>query len=108
MVTTIKKYCKTFNIEVNNEIFVLHMVQSITIKKYTAGISLSSLICLAGTIQSLAIALVVEHRPSGWAVGWNSRLFAPLYSVSTFSIKYIIMVNQSNYKYMLITTNSWF
>ncbi|MBA0623863.1 hypothetical protein Godav_009298 [Gossypium davidsonii] len=57
-----------------------YVLQSITIKKYTAEISLSSLICLAGTIQSLAIALVVEHRPSGWAVGWNSRLFAPLYS----------------------------
>ncbi|GMI82909.1 Usually multiple acids move in and out Transporters 20 [Hibiscus trionum] len=57
-----------------------YVLQSITIKKYTAEISLSSLICLAGTIQSLAIALAVEHHPSGWAVGWNSRLFAPLYS----------------------------
>lgn len=57
-----------------------YVLQSITIKKYPAGISLSSLICLAGSIQSLAIALAVEHHPSGWAVGWNSRLFAPLYS----------------------------
>ncbi|XP_039041637.1 WAT1-related protein At4g08290-like [Hibiscus syriacus] len=57
-----------------------YVLQSITIKKYTAEISLSSLICLAGAIQSLAIALAVEHHPSGWAMGWNSRLFAPLYS----------------------------
>ncbi|XVF39367.1 hypothetical protein PTKIN_Ptkin01aG0029100 [Pterospermum kingtungense] len=57
-----------------------YVLQSITIKKYPAEISLSSLICLAGAIQSLAIALAVEHHPSGWAVGWNSRLFAPLYS----------------------------
>ncbi|KAE8701763.1 WAT1-related protein [Hibiscus syriacus] len=57
-----------------------YVLQSITIKKYTAEISLSSLICLAGTIQSLAIALAVEHHPSGWALGWNARLFAPLYS----------------------------
>ncbi|KAK8692232.1 hypothetical protein V6N13_075705 [Hibiscus sabdariffa] len=57
-----------------------YVLQSITIKKYTAEISLSSLICLAGAIQSSAIALAVEHRPSGWAVGWDSRLFAPLYS----------------------------
>ncbi|XP_022732827.1 WAT1-related protein At4g08290-like [Durio zibethinus] len=57
-----------------------YVLQSITIKKYPAEISLSSLICLAGAIQSLGIALAVEHRPSGWAVGWNSRLLAPLYS----------------------------
>ncbi|KAE8656323.1 WAT1-related protein [Hibiscus syriacus] len=57
-----------------------YVLQSITIKKYPAEISLSSLICLAGTIQSLAIALAVEHHPSGWALGWNARLFAPLYS----------------------------
>ncbi|XVF36889.1 hypothetical protein REPUB_Repub19eG0097600 [Reevesia pubescens] len=57
-----------------------YVLQSITIKKYPAEISLSSLICLAGAIQSLGIALVVERHPSGWAVGWNSRLFAPLYS----------------------------
>ncbi|OMP01021.1 Drug/metabolite transporter [Corchorus olitorius] len=57
-----------------------YVLQSITIKKYPAEISLSSLICLAGAIQSLAIALVVEHHPSGWAVGWDSRLFAPLYT----------------------------
>ncbi|XVE55359.1 hypothetical protein DITRI_Ditri03aG0152300 [Diplodiscus trichospermus] len=56
-----------------------YALQSITIKKYPAEISLSSLICLAGAIQSLAIALVVEHHPSRWAVGWNSRLLAPLY-----------------------------
>ncbi|EOY16251.1 Nodulin MtN21 /EamA-like transporter family protein isoform 2, partial [Theobroma cacao] len=57
-----------------------YVLQSTTIKKYPAAISLSSLICLAGAIQSSAIALVVEHRPSGWAVGWDSRLFAPLYT----------------------------
>ncbi|XP_007019026.2 PREDICTED: WAT1-related protein At4g08290 isoform X1 [Theobroma cacao] len=57
-----------------------YVLQSTTIKKYPAEISLSSLICLAGAIQSSAIALVVEHRPSGWAVGWDSRLFAPLYT----------------------------
>ncbi|KAE8669454.1 WAT1-related protein [Hibiscus syriacus] len=57
-----------------------YVLQSITKKKYRAELSLSSLICLAGTIQSLTIALAVEHHPSGWAMGLNSRLFAPLYS----------------------------
>lgn len=57
-----------------------YVLQSITISKYPAEISLSSLICLAGTLQSAAIAVVVERRSSGWAVGWDSRLFAPLYT----------------------------
>lgn len=57
------------------------MFQSITIKKYRAELSLSSLICLSGTLQSAAVALAVERRASGWAVGWDSRLLAPLYTV---------------------------
>ncbi|XP_044476059.1 WAT1-related protein At4g08290-like [Mangifera indica] len=57
-----------------------YVLQSITIKKYGAQLSLSSLICLSGTLQSAAIALAVERRASGWAVGWNSRLLAALYT----------------------------
>ncbi|XWS23768.1 hypothetical protein CRYUN_Cryun28dG0043600 [Craigia yunnanensis] len=44
-------------------------------------------------LQSLAIALVVEHHPSGWIVGWNSRLLAPLYTVIVSSgITYYVQV----------------
>ncbi|KAJ9166644.1 hypothetical protein P3X46_021362 [Hevea brasiliensis] len=57
-----------------------YILQSVTLKKYPAEISLSSLICLAGTVQSLAVALVVAHHPSAWAVGWDTRLLAPVYT----------------------------
>ncbi|KAK1555752.1 hypothetical protein Q3G72_030909 [Acer saccharum] len=57
-----------------------YVVQSITLKKYPAELSLSSLICAAGTLQSAAVALAVEHHACAWAVGWDSRLFAPLYT----------------------------
>ncbi|XP_010544709.1 PREDICTED: WAT1-related protein At4g08290 isoform X1 [Tarenaya hassleriana] len=57
-----------------------YVLQSITIKKYPAELSLSALICFAGAAQSLAVALVMERRSSGWAVGWDARLFAPLYT----------------------------
>jgi hypothetical protein len=57
-------------------------MQMETLKKYPAELSLASLICLAGSMQSLAIALVVAHHPSSWAVGWDARLFTPLYTVS--------------------------
>ncbi|CAN6583883.1 unnamed protein product [Malus baccata var. baccata] len=57
-----------------------YVLQSITVKKYPANISLSCLICLAGALQGSAVAFTVERRPSAWAVGWDSRLLAPLYT----------------------------
>ncbi|ESQ38768.1 hypothetical protein EUTSA_v10028726mg [Eutrema salsugineum] len=57
-----------------------YVLQSITIKTYPADLSLAALICLSGAIQSTAVALVVERHSSGWAVGWDARLFAPLYT----------------------------
>ncbi|XP_062098361.1 WAT1-related protein At4g08290 [Humulus lupulus] len=57
-----------------------YVLQSITVKKYPAELSLSSLICLSGALQSTALALVVERHPSAWAVGWDSRLLAPVYT----------------------------
>lgn len=65
-------------IDVNLRIYI----QSITVKKYPANISLSCLICLVGALQGVAVAVTVERRASAWAVGWDSRLLAPLYSVS--------------------------
>ncbi|XP_022141583.1 WAT1-related protein At4g08290-like [Momordica charantia] len=57
-----------------------YILQSITVKRYPAELSLSSLICLAGALQSTVIAVAIERRPSAWAVGWDSRLLAPLYT----------------------------
>uniref|UniRef100_A0A1J3ISB0 WAT1-related protein n=1 Tax=Noccaea caerulescens TaxID=107243 RepID=A0A1J3ISB0_NOCCA len=57
-----------------------YVLQSITIKTYPADLSLAALICLSGAVQSTVVALVVERHSSGWAVGWDARLFAPLYT----------------------------
>ncbi|KAJ6774260.1 WAT1-RELATED PROTEIN [Salix purpurea] len=57
-----------------------YVLQTETLKKYPAELSLASLICLAGSMQSLVIALAVAHHPRSWAVGWDSRLFTPLYT----------------------------
>ncbi|KAM7260002.1 hypothetical protein ACFE04_015743 [Oxalis oulophora] len=68
-----------------------YVLQSITIKKYPAEMSLSSLICLAGTVQSLVIALFLERNSHGWAVGWDSRLFTPLYTgIVTSGVTYYV------------------
>ncbi|KGN61714.1 WAT1-related protein At4g08290 [Cucumis sativus] len=57
-----------------------YILQSITVKRYPAELSLSALICLAGALQSTVIAVAIEHHASAWAVGWDSRLLAPLYT----------------------------
>jgi hypothetical protein len=35
-----------------------------------------------GAMQGSAVAFVAERHPSAWAVGWDTRLLAPLYTVS--------------------------
>ncbi|XP_058190082.1 WAT1-related protein At4g08290-like [Rhododendron vialii] len=56
------------------------ILQSITVKKYPAELSLAFWICLMGAVQSAALTLVAEHHPGIWAIGWNSRLLAPVYT----------------------------
>ncbi|KAL2339805.1 hypothetical protein Fmac_007745 [Flemingia macrophylla] len=54
--------------------------QSITVKRYPAELSLATLICLAGAAETTAVALVAERHSSAWALGWDNRLYAPLYT----------------------------
>ncbi|KAL1337256.1 hypothetical protein HN51_031919 [Arachis hypogaea] len=57
-----------------------YILQSITVRRYPAELSLSSLICLAGTFESAVVALISDHRPQAWAIGWNYTLYGPLYT----------------------------
>ncbi|OVA10422.1 Drug/metabolite transporter [Macleaya cordata] len=56
------------------------ILQSFTLKAYPAELSLTSLICLMGMIEGAAVALVMERHPAAWALGWDSRILAPVYS----------------------------
>ncbi|GFY96650.1 nodulin MtN21 /EamA-like transporter family protein [Actinidia rufa] len=56
------------------------ILQSITVKKYPAELSLAFWICLMGAIFSTALTLVAEHHPGIWAIDWDSRLLAPVYT----------------------------
>jgi len=60
-------------------------LQSITLKRYPAELSLSSLVCLSGVVQASVVAIVAtRHAGLGaWALGWDFRLYGPLYTVST-------------------------
>ncbi|MED6168839.1 hypothetical protein PIB30_015459 [Stylosanthes scabra] len=57
-----------------------YILQTITVKKYPAELSLATLICMAGTGQATVVALVADHHSQAWAIGWDYRLYAPLYT----------------------------
>ncbi|XP_058754182.1 WAT1-related protein At4g08290-like [Vicia villosa] len=57
-----------------------YILQSMTLKRYPAELSLATLICLVGGAQATAVALVAERHSNAWAIGWDYRLYAPLYT----------------------------
>ncbi|XP_051129442.1 WAT1-related protein At1g44800-like [Andrographis paniculata] len=56
------------------------ILQNHTLKEYPAELSLTSLVCLTGTIQGAVVAVIMERRKSAWAIGFDSRLLAATYS----------------------------
>ncbi|XP_018822181.1 WAT1-related protein At4g08300-like isoform X1 [Juglans regia] len=56
------------------------ILQSFTLKKYPAELSLTAWICLMGMVEGAIVTLVMERDLTVWAIGWDSRLIAPVYS----------------------------
>lgn len=56
------------------------ILQSFTLKKYPAELSLSTLICLMGVVEGAAVSLIMERDMSAWKIGFDSRLLAAAYS----------------------------
>lgn len=56
------------------------ILQSFTLKEYPAQLSLASLICVMGAVEGMAVTFVFEHDMSAWALGFDSRLLAAVYS----------------------------
>ncbi|XP_041016005.1 WAT1-related protein At4g08300-like [Juglans microcarpa x Juglans regia] len=54
--------------------------QSFTLKKYPAELSLTAWICLMGMVEGAIVTLVMERNLTVWAIGWDSRLIAAVYS----------------------------
>lgn len=81
------------------------IIQAVTLKKYSAQLSLTALVCFMGTLQSIAVTFVMEHRPSVWSIGWDTNLLAAAYAVikTTLSLSLIYLYYQfKSYKYKLI------
>lgn len=69
----------------------LFVLQAAVLKKYSAQLSLTTLICFLGTLQATVVALVAERRPSEWRLGWNIKLLAAVYAgVVTSALAYYL------------------
>ncbi|KAK6127184.1 hypothetical protein DH2020_039068 [Rehmannia glutinosa] len=67
------------------------ILQAITLRKYTAQLSLTAIVCFLGTLQSIAVTFVMEHRPNAWAIGWDMNLLAAAYAgIVSSSIAYYV------------------
>jgi len=59
-------------------------VQSFTLKEYPAELSLTAWICFMGAAEGGVISLIFVRDLKAWALGWDSRLLASVYSVRIF------------------------
>ncbi|CAI9273529.1 unnamed protein product [Lactuca saligna] len=58
-----------------------YVLQAVTLKKYPAHLSLTTLICMMGALQGAVMTLVIEKGKKGiWSINWDTKLFATLYS----------------------------
>ncbi|WVZ19184.1 hypothetical protein V8G54_006506 [Vigna mungo] len=67
------------------------ILQSIALKRYPAELSLSSLVCLSGAVQASVVAIIATRHSglAAWALGWDFRLYGPLYTgIVTSGITY--------------------
>ncbi|KAL2250546.1 UNVERIFIED_CONTAM: WAT1-related protein [Sesamum indicum] len=57
------------------------ILQAVTLRTYPAELSLTAWICLLGTAQGAAVALVMEKGNSAaWAIKWDTKFLAAAYS----------------------------
>lgn len=61
-------------------------------KGYPSKLLFTTLSCFLSSLQSFALAILVERRPSQWMLGWNVRLLAVAYCVINLTILYILFM----------------
>ncbi|XP_074371658.1 WAT1-related protein At5g07050-like [Apium graveolens] len=67
------------------------ILQNVTMRRYTAPMSLTCLVCFMGTLQSIVVTLVMEHKPDAWAIGFDMNLLAAAYAgIISSSVAYYV------------------
>ncbi|XP_019459541.1 PREDICTED: WAT1-related protein At4g08290-like [Lupinus angustifolius] len=69
-----------------------YILQTITLRKYPAEMSLATWVCFIGALQSTAVTLFMErHDTHVWSIGFDSSLFASAYSgIVTSAIQFYV------------------
>ncbi|KAG9441647.1 hypothetical protein H6P81_017501 [Aristolochia fimbriata] len=58
---------------------IWYIMQAVTLKRYPAQLSLTTWMSFLGAAQSAVFTVIVEHKPSAWALGFNVDLWSVLY-----------------------------
>lgn len=67
------------------------IIQAVTQKTYQAPLSLTAIVCFLGTMQSIAVTFVMEHKPAAWTIGWDMNLLAAAYAgIVSSSLAYYV------------------
>ncbi|XP_058740147.1 WAT1-related protein At5g07050-like [Vicia villosa] len=56
------------------------ILQAVTLRKFSAPLSLAAIVCFLGTLQSIAVTYVMESNPNVWNIGWDINLLAAAYA----------------------------
>ncbi|KAH9735758.1 WAT1-related protein [Citrus sinensis] len=72
----------TIRLENVNLKSIRSLAKAITLKAYPAELSLTAWICFFGTVEGTLAALIMERgKASIWAIHWDTKLVASVYSV---------------------------
>ncbi|WOG98152.1 hypothetical protein DCAR_0417493 [Daucus carota subsp. sativus] len=67
------------------------ILQNVTMRRYTAPMSLTCLVCFMGTLQSIVVTFVMEHKPDVWTIGFDMNLLAAAYAgIISSSVAYYV------------------
>ncbi|KAF8102065.1 hypothetical protein N665_0201s0354 [Sinapis alba] len=67
------------------------VLQAATLKRYSSHLSLSTMVCFTGTLQSTALSFVMEPNLSAWNIGFDMNLLASAYAgIMSSSIAYYV------------------
>ncbi|KAG2389834.1 WAT1-related protein [Vigna angularis] len=68
-----------------------YILQTITLRKYPAEMSLATWVCFLGALQSGVLTIFMERNTHVWSVGWDSRILAYAYSgIVTSAIQFYV------------------
>ncbi|CAH8268840.1 unnamed protein product [Arabidopsis lyrata] len=81
------------------------VLQAATLKRYSSHLSLSTMVCFMGTLQSTALTFVMEPNLSAWNIGFDMNLLASAYAgIMSSSIAYYVQGMMTKQKSVVFVT----